>query len=231
MIFLQQLKWQLTLLQRNRLIGISVLITVLYGVIFYFIRDLPNVEPFLTLLIYNDPAIIGMFFIGLGVIMESNSKVLPALFVTPINYHSYLVTRIIALTLVGTGCAAGMTAALLGLSIHWGQFLVGVGSTCILFSLAGIFIVSFTQDFLTFMLRSIPILLLLSLPMLNYFGLTSWMILDYMPLTGSLHFVVASYSSKVLLTPMQAIISLVVWIPLLYTITYGIFVQRVIKSD
>ena len=94
---LTQILWQFRILHKNNLIVISILVTAIYALVFYFLKDLPNMEKVLTLFIYNDPAIIGLFFIGLSVIIEKNQQVLSALFVTPMNLHAYLLSRILSL--------------------------------------------------------------------------------------------------------------------------------------
>ena len=85
----QQLKWQFALLHKNNIIAISVAVTAIYALIFLAIKDLGNMDKFLTVLILNDPAIIGMFFIGVAILMEKKQQVLMALFVTPAN-HTFL---------------------------------------------------------------------------------------------------------------------------------------------
>jgi len=229
---LSQLRWQFVILYKNKLIHISIIVTALYGLVFYLIKDLPKVEPFLTLLIYNDPAIIGVFFVGLSIIMENNDHLLSALFVTPLNHHVYLLAKVIALSFIGLACAAGMTFAVLGFGINWFEFSIAVFSTCFIFSLAGIFLVCFTMEFLNFMLRSIPLLLLLSLPLLNYFGITDILLFRFLPTQGPLDLLISSFSAE---APSQAnwisYLSILLWIPLLYFSAYKLFVHRVIKSN
>ncbi len=50
--------------------------------------------------------------------MEKNDEVLPALFVTPINHHVYLISKVLALSILGWACASGMTFALMGTNIE-----------------------------------------------------------------------------------------------------------------
>lgn len=226
------LKWQFRILHKNNLINISILVTILYALMFFLIRDLPNMDRFLTLLIYNDPAIIGLFFVGLSIIMEKNEEVLPALFVTPINHHHYLISKVLALSLLGWACAAGMTIAILGFDINWLHFSVGIFSTCAIFSLAGIFVVTYTTEFLGFMLRSIPVMLLLSLPLLNYFELTDIPLFKLSPIQGPLDLIVHSfYGNQESTTIYLGYLSMVIWIPLLYFTVYYLFVKRLVKAN
>jgi fluoroquinolone transport system permease protein len=228
---LNQIKWQFVILNKNKLIAISFAVTALYGLIFFLIKDMPNVEPFLTLLIYNDPAIIGLFFIGLSIIMENNDNLLPALFVTPVNRHVYLISRVLSLSLIGLACAAGMALTILGPYINWLEFSIGVFSTCLIFSLVGIFVVSYTMDFLSFMLRSIPLMILLSLPLLNYFGLTDNFYFELTPTQGPLNLTISSFGTQAPSTANWiSYLSILIWIPILYLFVYKIFTARVAKS-
>ena len=230
--FITQIRWQFVILYKNNLIAISIAITAIYALIFYLIKDLPNVEPFLTLLIYNDPAIIGLFFIGLSVIIENNDNVLPALFVTPMSYHSYLLSKIIALSIIGWACASGMALAILGFDIQWIHFSIGVLFTCIIFSLIGLYVVSFTTDFLSFMLRSIPLMLLFSLPLFNYFGISDISLFQFSPIQGPLNLTVFSFDTQTEIWPtIWAYVSSIIWIPLLYFVVYRTFVKRIIKAN
>ena len=63
---LKQIKWQFLIFQKNNLITMIIGITVFYVLLIYAIKDFANVEKFITLLIYNDPAIVGFIFIGMS---------------------------------------------------------------------------------------------------------------------------------------------------------------------
>lgn len=228
---ISQTKWQFVLLYRNNLILISIAITIIYALIFYAVRGLGNMDKLLTLLIYNDPAIIGLFFIGLSVIVEKNQEVLSALFTTPINHHYYLISKILSLSIVGWACALGMALSILGLSFNIIHFSAGVFGTCLLFSMAGILLVSYTSDFLLLILKSIPILLFLSLPLLNYFNLTDIGIFYLVPIQGSLNLIIHSYNQSL---PLPEIYygygSLIFWIPLFYYLAYRVFAFKIINT-
>ncbi len=60
----KQIKWQFLIFQKNNLITMIAGITAFYGLIIYLIKDFANVETFITLLIYNDPALVGFIFLG-----------------------------------------------------------------------------------------------------------------------------------------------------------------------
>ncbi len=205
-------------------------ITAFYVLIIYLIKDFAGVEKFITLLIYNDPALVGFIFIGISIILEKDQEVLSALFVTPLNQHIYLISRIITLSSIGFFGALAMVLTARGTSFNFLHFSVGAFSTCVLFCLMGIFVVSYAQEVLHFILRGVPLLIFMSLPLLNYFELTDLSFLKLFPVQGGLNLMVNSYAD----TPnfgeiIFGYISIAVWIPLLYWFVYRIFTARVVK--
>lgn len=227
---LKQMKWQFLIFQRNNLIAMITAVTAFYVVIIYLLRDLEGVEKFITLLIYNDPALIGFIFIGVSIILEKDQDVLPALFVTPVDPHLYLLSRILTLSTIGYLGALAMVLAAKGSSFNLMHFSVGAFSTCVLFSLMGVFIVSYTTEILHFLLRAIPLLIFMSLPLLNYFELTDWSLLRLFPVQGGLSLMVSAYTETPSIPELIfGYISLVVWIPVLYWFVYRVFVSRMVR--
>jgi len=226
----KQIKWQFLIFQRNNLVAMIVGITAFYILIIYFLKDFAGVEKFITLLIYNDPAVVGFIFIGISVILEKDQEVLQALFVTPLSHHIYLISRIITLSLIGFFGALTMVLTAKGISFNFLHFSVGVFSTCVLFCLLGIFIVSYTTEILHFLLRAVPLLIFMSLPLLNYFELTDLSFLKLFPVQGGLNLMVNSYRE----TPsfwdlVFGYFSIAVWLPLLYWFVYRIFMARIVR--
>ena len=227
---LKQIKWQLLIFQRNNLLNMIVAITAVYVLVIYFLRDFGNLEKFITLLIYNDPAIVGFVFIGISIILEKDQEVLPALFVTPLNHHIYLISRIITLSTIAYFSTVMMVMTARGISFNFIHFSIGALSTCVLFCLMGVLIVSYTTEILHFLLRSIPLLILMSLPLLNYFELTDLSFLKLFPVQGGLNLMINSYrDSPDIWELTYGYVSILFWTPLLYRVIYRIFVSRVVE--
>lgn len=208
------------------IVGVSVFNILLI----YFLRGFDTLENLITLFIYNDPAMVGFIFIGISIILEKDQEVLSALFVTPQNHHVYLLSRIMTLSFFGMISALTMILTAKGISFNFLHFSVGAFSTCVLFCLVGIFVVSFTKEVLHFLLYSVPFLIMMSLPLLNYYELTDLNFLKLFPVQGGLNLLVNSYRE----TPdsretIFGYISIAFWIPLLYWLIYRIFVSKVVK--
>ncbi len=224
----KQIKWQFLIFQRNNLVAMLLGITVFYVLLIFFIRDFANADKFITLLIYNDPAVIGFVFIGMSIILEKDQDVLSALFVTPLDHHVYLLSRIVTLSAFGLFGALAMVIAAKGTAFNVVHFSIGAFSTCAIFCLMGIFIVSYTTEILHFLLRAVPMLIGMSLPLLNYFELTDLAFLKLFPIQGGLNLMVNSYSSSPDLWELVfGYVSIALWTPLLYRFVYRTFVARV----
>ncbi len=229
--FFEQIKWQFLIFQRNNLTTMIIGITVFYAIVIYFLKDLGNIEKLLTLIIISDPALIGYIFIGFSIILEKDQKVLPALFITPLNHHVYLLSRVLTLSISCLFCALVMVFVAKGTSFNAIHFSTGILSTTIIFSFIGIYILSYTTEILHFILRSIPILIFLSLPMINYFELTDFIGFDLMPMRGSLWLISNSYSASPNFAELVlGYISIAIWTPIIYWFVYRIFKSKVVYA-
>lgn len=225
--FAQQLKWQMMILHKNNLINISVAVTVIYALIFYAIRHLGDLDKLLTLLIFNDPAVIGLLFIGLGFLIEKNQRVLSVFMVAPQSMHAYLLSRMVSLTIIGTLCALGMAFFAKGLEFNIAQFTLGALSTCFIFSCIGLIIVSYSNEFLVYLLKSIPVLFAMALPMLNYFDITQVSAFQLLPVQGPLSLMAYSYNTSPAENSMiLAVLGSVVWCVVLYAASFYVFKKR-----
>lgn len=225
--FFKQLHWQFLLLHRNNLINISVGVTLLYTGIFYLFKDTPYTQKALTLLLYSDPTLIGLLFFGLLIILEKNQQVLAAFMVSPMNRHIYLWSRILSLTIIGWACGTGMALAALGLDFNLLQFSIGVFFITLLFSLVGVILIAHVGEFLNYMLASIPVLMVLSLPLLPYFELSQATWLSWTPTQGATNLMVSTYDTSVEYNPWWAYGSSVGWAVVLYGLGYWQFYKKV----
>lgn len=227
----KQIKWQFQIFQKNNLITMIAGITAFYGFAIYLLKDLGNIEKFTTLLILNEPTMVGFIFIGLAIILEKDQQVLSALFITPINHHFYLISRIITLSGISLFCALGLVLTAKGTWFNPLHFAIGAFSSCVLCSFIGIYVVSYTTEVLHFMLRSIPLIVLMSLPILNYFEVTDLSVFKFFPLQGSLYLIDNSYKISPNYSELIfGYISIAVWIPLLYLFVYRTFKSKLVNA-
>ncbi|MGB3589528.1 MAG: hypothetical protein WBA23_23480 [Tunicatimonas sp.] len=164
------LRWDLLLLHRNQLIVISLALAGLYLGVFYLLKDLGNLEKLLVLLIYNDPVVTGLMFIGALVLFEKDQHTLEALAVSPLSTDTYLWSKAISLTLVALGTSLMMAWAGYGWQFQYVHFVTGVIGASLFYIFLGGWVVAQTNSFNQFLVRMIPLLILTALPFIPFFG-------------------------------------------------------------
>jgi fluoroquinolone transport system permease protein len=229
--FLKQLKWQFVLLQKNNIINISIAVTAIYGIILYFIKSLGNLDVLLITLVLNDPSIIGCFFIALSIFSEIKNDVLSAVFTTPISPHQYLITRTIALSVIGLLCSLGLAISVKGLDFGIFPYAVGATGICVLSAFLGIIILTYASDFLKFALLTLPFFIFfIIIPMMHYLKVIDLGFFQYIfPVQGSIDLIENGISGKEI-NEWYAYLSIVIWAPLFYYVAYRMFNQRIVRK-
>lgn len=229
--FVKQLKWQLILLNKNNIITISLVVTLVYGVILYFLKETSNIEMFLVSLVLNDPSVIGYFFIALAIYTEIKHGVFNALFVTPVNTHQYLISKIIALSLIGTICSIGLVLPIKGFEFDILNYSIGSFSICLLSAILGLIVLTFASEFLNFALLSIPVFFLFTgISLLHYLGVINIGGFKYLlPVQSGLDLIDnAVRGSKI--NYYYIYLSLIVYTPFLYYIAHRLFIKKYVTQ-
>lgn len=163
------LKFDFLLVNKNKIITISLIVTAIYVGVFKALAAMGNIEKFLVLVIFNDPALLGFLFVGVMVLFEKNENTLQALTVTPIKISNYIISKSIVLTVVSLVCCYAMVIAGYGLEFNFIHFTFGTILTTLIFSMLGFVAVAGQTSFNKYILRALGIILFLTLPFLGYF--------------------------------------------------------------
>ncbi len=161
------------LLLRYKVIGISIAITLIYIGAFMLLSNLGNIEKVLILLIFNDPALLGFLFVGVMVLFERNENTLQALAVSPIAPSHYILSKTIALGLIALFCCWAMAIAAMGWDFNFFHFSMATLFSSTIFSMFGFIVVAKESTFNNFIIKSLVVIVFLSLPFLAYFDICS----------------------------------------------------------
>jgi fluoroquinolone transport system permease protein len=143
-------------------------------------------------LIFNDPAAIGMLFIGSLVLFERSDRTLEALQVTPLANWQYLLSKVLTLTLIAWACSLPMALAGHGWPIHLLYFSLGIALPSVFFTSIGFIVVLYSPSFNAYILKVGLLLIPAVLPFLNFFGLTDTLWWYVVPVQGALILLEAS---------------------------------------
>ncbi|MBO6516762.1 MAG: hypothetical protein JJ975_09440 [Bacteroidia bacterium] len=230
--FLTQLKWQFVLLHKNNIIRISLGVTMVYGVLLFFLRNVGSLDELLVALVLNDPSIIGYFFIGIAIYTEIKHQILPAVLVTPVNVHQLLISRVTALACIGVICSLGLAISVKGFNFDILSFTAGALSICILSALLGIIMLTYASEFLKFTMLSVPIFLVfINLPLLQYLGVVDLgMVKYFLPIQGSLDLIDFSVRGTEI-NLMLSYLTIVVFIPVFYLLALRRFSKKLVSKE
>ncbi|MCB0475789.1 MAG: hypothetical protein KDC69_08935 [Flavobacteriaceae bacterium] len=229
--FFQQLKWQFLLLHKNNIINISFAVTLIYGILLFFLRDINGLDKLLVSLVLNDPSVIGYFFISLAIYTEIKDQVLPAIFVSPVNIHHFLISKTIAISFIGLICSIGLALSVKGMGFDIIAYSVGSLGVCLLSALLGVFMLTFASEFLKFAILSIPLFLaFVNISLLQYLGAIEMGVIKYLfPIQGSLDLIDYAISGT-RINFWYSYVSILVMVPLFYWMAYRQFTNKIVHQ-
>jgi fluoroquinolone transport system permease protein len=141
---------------------IYLLFTLLYiGLLYAFPASWR--EKAAVLMIFSDPAAMGLYFMGAIVLFERSERVLDSLAVSPVRPLEYVLSKLVSIGLIST--LAGLAIAIpAGLAAHPFAFLSGVFLCSCLFSSIGLLLACRIATLNQFVLATIPAELLINVP-------------------------------------------------------------------
>lgn len=146
------------------------LLTALYVAI---LLALPNswVKNTAAILIFSDPAAMGLYFMGAIVLLEKSQHVPCAFAVSPVRPSEYVLSKVISLSAISLMVAAvlALTAGATDIPL----LLAGTLLTCMAFTLLGVIVAMKTTGLNQFILWTVPIEAVCFAPaILHLFGIT-----------------------------------------------------------
>lgn len=180
---LTALRWDFLCQQRYQIITAAGLLTLLYIIVLLNVQWVYK-DKLLIFLIFNDPAAIGMLFVGSLVLFEKSDRTLEALVVTPIRPWQYLWAKGLSLTIIATICSFAIAIAGHGWRFHFVYFGVAIVLTSLFFVFWGIIIVADSQSFNGYVIKMGLWLVPIALPFLNFIGITDtyfWYLIPSQP--------------------------------------------------
>lgn len=154
--------------------GLYALFTLLYLLLLSAV-PIGAKETVGTLLIFSDPAVMGLFFMGALLLLERSQRVLPALAVSPAAPWEYTLSKALSLALVGT--AVGGILAVFSGGGHLLYTLCAVLLGALFFSFVGLIAAFHSGSLNQFLLLSVAAELLLCVPgiLLAFGWLPRWL--------------------------------------------------------
>jgi fluoroquinolone transport system permease protein len=229
----EMLRWEFTLLSRYKIIHISILSVILYFLTTQAVPDM-NKPIFHTMLLFFDPAIIGIMFIGALVLFEKSENVLQALVITPMKTNDYLLSKITSLTILSIISATifvGLLNIFSGIDFNIPYLAVSIILTSVMLIILGFILVSRVNSINEYLLAMlIAFLALLFPPMLQLSGLYENVIFYLWPTQASFTLLTGVFNaaSLELWETAYGIAYQVIWIGLLFFLAKKAFYKHIV---
>ncbi len=148
---------------------VYAIITAMYLLIMSFLPD-DILALALPLVVFSDPSVLGLFFIGGIILLEKGQGVLMVLVVSPLRSREYILAKVISLAMVSVLAALAITYFSHYPTVNWWLLILSTILTSGIFTLLGIMINAGCNTVNQYMLKTIPYMLLFILPCFALLG-------------------------------------------------------------
>ncbi|WP_105615754.1 fluoroquinolone export ABC transporter permease subunit [Vallitalea okinawensis] len=202
--------------------AIYVLVTVFYIVA---VKALPTsihkiIVPFI---VFSDPSVVGFFFIGGVIMLEKAQGVLTYLTITPLRLSEYILSKIIAYTLLAEVAGFAITLLTYDGPVNWFLLFIGIFLTSIFFTLLGLLAASNCKTMNQYFLRMVPYMLFGIIPCFGMIPSSYTFLLHFFPGLTALELVYGAFHSLAIGKVIAYGIYTLLMDLLLYLITYKVF--------
>jgi fluoroquinolone transport system permease protein len=175
---------------------VYVAIVLMYLIILHYLPE--NIVGIaLPLVVYSDPSVLGMFFIGGIIMLEKGQGLLQVFTVTPLRTTEYLIAKVLSLSIVSVLATVALTVFSSYHQVNWLLLLSATVLTSGIFTLCGVLISAGCRNVNQYLLKTIPYMLLFVLPCfaLIWFPTGSWF--NVFPSVAALRLMVGAYTNDI----------------------------------
>ncbi len=148
-----------------------------------------------SVMIYSDPAAMGLFFMGAIVLLEKSQRVLNALAVAPVKVSEYMAAKVASLMLISI-VVSWLIALAAGLE-NMGAILLSTALTSVVFSLLGLIVATRINSLNQYVLATVPAEVVCFVPPILYLFAPN-AAMRWFPLNGSVALIAGSSQNALL---------------------------------
>ncbi|MEO0882513.1 MAG: hypothetical protein AAFY34_07235 [Pseudomonadota bacterium] len=165
---LSMVSWDIRLQIRSHLYSATVFTTLALCLVAYLLAPLDISPKLLALLLFTDPAVIGLSFIGAFVLMERGGNTLIALATSPLESTQYVAGKLVSFSLLGTVSGGIVAVVASGGSLNIALLLIALLLSNIVAVLIGFAIAARTRSVNAFLAWMTIMLVVSVLPLMPY---------------------------------------------------------------
>lgn len=202
-------------------------------VLIIILRQLPaeTLPVFLPVFVMGNMTMNTFYFVAGLVLLEKDDGVLEGLVVTPLRRGEYVWSKLLTLAALTVLENMLIVTAVVSLTYNIALLMVGVLLLAFFYTLYGFILVARYDSINSFIFPSIFWTMLLSLPLLQYFGLVSTPLIYLHPAMAPLTLLRGAFQPIALWQVGYGILYSVVWIALLFQLAKGAFYRFIIMKQ
>ncbi len=209
---------------------VYVIITITYLIVLSFLPE--NIfSVTLPLVVFSDPSVLGLFFIGGIILLEKGQGVLMVLVVSPLRSQEYILAKVISLTIISVLAALAITFFGQYPTVNWLLIIISTIITSAIFTLLGIIINAGCNTVNQYMLKTIPYMLLFLLPCLSLVGFPYSWLFTIFPSVAALKLMLGAYHGIYWVEATALTAYLLGFCYLLLRLTVKIFEKEIVFQD
>lgn len=210
--------------------AVYAFITIIYIIL---LKQLPDkfLGIILPFIIFSDPSVLGFYFISGLVLLEKGERTLMYLVSTPLRTREYLWSKMISLTLLSIATSSIIIMFSYGLKFNLPIFILGVSLTSFLFILIGFIAVAKFPTINEYILSSIIYIVILCLPLVDYFGFFKSLAFYIFPTQASLLLIRGAFEGLEAWQLLYSVLYLIIWISLAYKLALKSFYRFIILKE
>lgn len=209
---------------------VYAVITAVYVLILSLLpRDVADIT--LPLVVFSDPSVLGMFFIGGIIMLEKTQGVLMVLVVSPLRTHEYILAKVISLAAISVLVAFAITAFGSTGSVNWFLLFISTLLTSAIFTMVGIMINAGCNTVNQYLLKTVPWMLLIILPCFSLLGFPYSWLFTIFPSVAALRLMLGAYTGIDWLEAAGLVVILLASNYLLLRMTIKVFENIIVYQD
>ncbi len=209
---------------------VYAIITAMYLIILSFLPE--NIQAIaLPLVVFSDPSVLGLFFIGGIILMEKGQGVLMVLVVSPLRTYEYVLSKVISLAILSVLAAFAITWFSYYPEVNWGLLFVSTILTSGIFTLLGIIINAGCNTVNQYMFKTIPYMLIFILPCFALLGFPYSELFTIIPSVAALKLMLGAYHGISLLEMATLVTYLLAVNFALLNLATHTFEKRIVYQD
>jgi fluoroquinolone transport system permease protein len=209
---------------------VYAVLTMVYLIILSFLPAdwLPYALP---LLVFTDPSILGLFFIGGILMLEKSQGILMAMVVSPLRTWEFILSKVLSLSLVSLLTALAISYFSGYGQVQWLLLIMTVVLTASFFTLYGIVINAGCETVNQYILKTIPWMLLLVFPCFSLIGFPGSELFLIVPSVAALKLMLGVYSDIAFWEAVPLIFLLVAANLLMLKYTIRVFEEKIVFGE